>query len=299
MTRDYPNSPPGLRGLIRLLSPRRDPGNRSNTSRASEPTPAPEPAAADFDSHDEGRADAGGRKDQRRPFTAHSSAEQITGGKWAELFDGHETLSDVWHAAAHSDPLLWMLRMSDYRDEAALRLFALWAAKEVVCFVPGAERPARMLFMAARAYAAGLSSREAFDVAYQVYCEEMRRAAPEQDDWKEFQQGVSAARSAIHSVVIDDPWGAAFDASATAESTFRFDFSGFVEALEGAGMTVDDKLRLSRQACETASGTFGERAAHALRAIVGDPFLLLDERKGRRHLELLRQGIRLRPLITW
>ncbi|HEX8721823.1 MAG TPA: hypothetical protein VF736_14405 [Pyrinomonadaceae bacterium] len=297
--RDYPDSAPGLRGLIRLLSPRGGSSYRRKAARASEPAPDPERPAPGADPHDEGRADAGRGKDERRPFTAHTCAEQITGGKWAELFDSHATLSDVWHAAAHSDPLLWMLRMSDYRDEAALRLFALWAAKEVVCFVPGAERPARMLFMAARAYAAGLSSREAFDIAYQVYCEEMRRAAPERDDWKEFQQGVSAARSAIHSVVVDDPWGAAFDATATAESTFRFDFSGFIEALEGAGMTVDDKLRLSRQACETASGTFGERAAHALRAIVGDPFLLLDERKGRRHLELLRQGIRLRPLITW
>ena len=114
---------------------------------------------------------------------------------------------------------------------------------------------------------------------------------------EEYQQGVSAARSAVHSVAIDDPWGAAFDASATAETTLRFDFSGFVEALEGAGLTVDDKLLLSQQACETASGTFGERAAHALRTIVGNPFLLLDEEKGRRHLELLRQGIRLRPLI--
>jgi hypothetical protein len=223
--------------------------------------------------------------------------EQIIGGQWVDLFDSHKRLSDVWHAAPSPDPLLWMLHMSDYRNTAALRHFAIWAAKEVVGFVPGAARPANMLFKAAKAYTAGISSRVQFDMAYEIYCSQMAGATPERDDWEEFRKGISAARSAVHSVMVDDPWGAACDALSTAESTLRIDFSGFIEEEEGSGVSVDERLRLSQAACETASRMFGERAAQALRTIAGDPFLLLDEEKDRRHLELLRQAIRLRPLI--
>lgn len=293
-----------LRGLLRLLAPRRLSTFTHSTPPSANLTPAsaqsagraPEPGEADpYEESPDGTARG---QNERRPFLAHTGVEQIIGGQWAELFDSHERLSDVWHAALSPDPLLWMLHMSDYRNTAALRHFAIWAAKEVVRFVPGAERPAHMLFKAAKAYTAGISSRVQFDMAYEIYCSQLARATPERDDEEEFRRGISAARSAVHAVMVDDPWGAACDALSTDESTLRFDFSGFLEDEEGSSASVDEKLRLSRAACETASRMFGERAAQALRTIAGDPFLLLDEGKDRRHLELLRQAIRLRPLVS-
>lgn len=229
-------------------------------------------------------------QNERQPFTARMNIDQIIGSQWIDLFESHDTLSDVWHAAPHPDPLLWMLWMSGYQNDRVLRLFAMWAAKNVVHLVPGAQSPAEVLFRTVGAYANGLASRESLDMEYSNYCNAVG-AIPRRHD--EFERGISAARSAIHAVIVDDAWGSVCDAMCTVEAALRAEFS---EANKDDQQPLNAMLEESRQACDFASERFGEKAADALRQMVGDPFLLMDEDKGKRHLVLLRQSIKLRPL---
>ncbi len=191
---------------------------------------------------------------------------------WRPTFDGHNKLSDVWHAARDFAPLLWMLRMSGYQNDRALRLYACWCANQVLRFVEQTYDVTTLL-VHARGYAEGVSTREALDEAYKHFSPNPKSYAGHGPK----DMAVAAAYTGIGVIAADDPYTAAYEAAAMAENAFRYESSA-------ANQGSDEAVKLAGRA-------FAAEGAEALRKMIGDPFVLLAPDRDARHLDLLRRAV--------
>lgn len=208
---------------------------------------------------------------RRKPITGrlHVGEPHPT---WRPAFDGHHTLSDVWHAARDFAPMLWMLRMSGYQNDRSLRLYACWCANQALRFVEQIYDVTTLL-VHARGYAEGVSTREALDEAYKHFTPNPKTYAGRGPK----DMAIAAAYTGIGVIAADDPYTAAYEAAAMAENALRYESSA--------------ANRGSDEAAKRAGQAFAAEGAEALRKMLGDPFVLLDPVKDARHLALLRRAV--------
>jgi len=212
-------------------------------------------------------------QDALKPRRGRIRVEQPSSNEWREAVILAPSVSQLWMEATDPALLLWILHMAGERREMVWRSFAHWSAAQVIPFLPrDAQREARGLIDAAMSYFNGMCSHHHVETAAQIFSENLNRH--ERPTWEERhvgevnqdgrELGVAAAISAMSAPQFDDPSNAACEALLLAREAIRL-------------------LKPPHWLEE-----FNRRAATDLRALAGNPFLLLKEEEAQEFLTLLR-----------
>lgn len=170
--------------------------------------------------------------------------------------------------------MLWMLHMIDDRREMVWRYFAAWCARQVMPLLPREMRyDAHQLSNAIMFHLHGMDKQIQIEYAAEKLSEKYRSRERGIIDAHGFdavtkpeELGIAAAYSATHCVNFDEPSNAACETLCLTRAAVFY-------------------LRKDRR------DEFDRCAATELRALAGNPFLLIEKKEAHSFLQLLRTSV--------